>query len=130
MEKKRVSTGTVWEQEVGYSRAVRFGNRIEVSGTVAVDESGQVVREGNPAEQTRYILKKIEQILTKLNASLFDVIRTRIYVTDMANWEAVGYVHGEVFKEIRPATSLVEVSALIRPEYLVEIEVSAYVSGN
>jgi len=124
---KQISTGTPWEEIVGYSRAVRVGNQIEISGSVAVDESGQVVGRDDPEVQTRYILTRIAHILAELGAQLSDVIRTRIYVTDIANWEKVGRVHGEVFGEIKPVTSLVEVSALIGPEYLVEIEVTAVI---
>jgi enamine deaminase RidA (YjgF/YER057c/UK114 family) len=124
-ERHVISSGTRWEKEVGYSRAVRVGGIIEVAGTTAVDEQGQVVGLGNPYEQTRYILIKIEQSLVALGASIKDVIRTRIYVTDIQNWEAIGRAHGEVFRDIRPAATMIEVKALIQPELLVEIEVSA-----
>jgi len=127
MQKQRISTGTVWEEKVGYSRAIRIGNQIEISGTVAVNESNEVVGKRDAAAQAQYIFQKIEQILAELGATLADVIRTRMYVRDIANWEAVGRVHGDYFRSIKPATSLVEVSALIGPEYLVEVEVSALV---
>ena len=123
-----ISTGAKWEDHVGYSRAVRIGNQIEVSGSVAVRE-GLVVGENNPYEQTRCIIQIIEEVLTELGSGLEDVIRTRIYVTDISRWEEVGRAHGEFFSSIKPATSMVEVSALISPEYLVEIEATALVGG-
>jgi len=130
MSKSRVSTGTKWEGIVGYSRAIRLGNHIEISGTVAVDESGRVVGKGDPAAQAEYIFEKVEKVLGKLGASLYDVIRTRMYVMNIDDWEPVGRVHGEYFSEIKPATSMVEVSALIGPEYLVEVEVSALLNDS
>ncbi len=121
----QVSSGAPWESLVGYSRAVRVGNQIEVAGTTAVDEAGNVVGAGDPAEQTRVILRKIEQALIRAGASLADVVRTRIFVTDISQWEAIGRAHGEFFAQIKPAATMVEVSALISPELLVEIEATA-----
>ncbi len=127
MQRQRVSSGTAWEAQVGYSRVFRAGQTVEVSGTVAVDDTGRVVGKGDPCEQTKYVLSKIEQALGKVGAGLQDVIRTRMYVTDITSWEDIGRAHGEFFSKIRPATSMVEVQALIDPECLVEIEVSALV---
>ncbi|MFQ3584439.1 MAG: RidA family protein [Cyanobacteriota bacterium] len=124
-----VSTGTPWEKYVGYSRAIRVGSIVEVAGTVAADEQGQVVGCRDPYGQTRFILSKIERALKQVGAELTDVVRTRIYVTNMAYFEGVGRAHGEVFGEIRPASTMVQVSALASPEFWVEIEVSAIVSN-
>lgn len=124
-ERQNISSGTEWETLVGYSRAVRIGSVIEVAGTTAVDEQGQVVGPGDSAAQTRYILARIARALAQAGASLGDVIRTRIYVTDISQWEAIGRAHGEVFADIRPAATMVQVAALIRPELLVEIEATA-----
>ena len=120
-----VSSGTKWEDIVGYSRAVRIGNMIEVAGTTAVDENGQVVGSGNPAEQTKFILSKIEKALTSVGATLKDVVRTRMFVTNIADWETIGRMHGLYFKDIKPVATMVEVRSLISPELLVEIEVTA-----
>lgn len=125
MSRTHFASGAPWEGKVGYSRAVRMGHLIEVSGTVAIDESGQLVGAGDAYAQARYILGKIETALEGLEAGLTHVIRTRMYVTDIGNWEAVGQAHGEVFGQIRPATTMVEVSRLIHPEMLVEIEATA-----
>lgn len=127
MVRKNYSTDAKWESIIGYSRAVRIGNIIEVSGTVAIND-GQVIGLGDPYLQTKQILGLIQKSLQELNASLTDVIRTRIYVTDAAFWPEVGKAHFEFFKDIMPATSMVEVSALISNEYLVEIEASAVVA--
>jgi enamine deaminase RidA (YjgF/YER057c/UK114 family) len=120
-----ISSGAKWEDIVGYSRAVRIGNIIEVAGTTAVDENGQVVGIDDPAEQTKFILSKIEKALTSAGASLKDVVRTRMFVTNIADWESIGKVHGQYFKDIKPAATMVEVKSLISPELLVEIEVTA-----
>jgi enamine deaminase RidA (YjgF/YER057c/UK114 family) len=124
MKRQNITTGAPWEKKVGYSRAVRLGDTIEVSGTVAI-ENGKVVGKGDPYLQTKTILRIIEDVLKEAGALLSDVIRTRIYVTDISYWEEVARVHEEVFEDIMPATSMVEVSGLIAPEYLVEIEVTA-----
>ncbi|MBL7862638.1 MAG: RidA family protein [Cyclobacteriaceae bacterium] len=118
------STGAKWEDIVGYSRAVRIGNTLEVSGTVATD-GGAVVGKGDYYAQTRFILEKVDKVLQQAGFALKDVVRTRIFVTDISNWEEVGKAHGEFFNEIKPVTSMVEISALIDPDYLVEIEVTA-----
>lgn len=123
--RKNISTGAKWEDIVGYSRAVVMGNTIEVSGTVAVDGEGTLVGQGDFYEQTKFILQKVAGVLQQAGFSLADVVRTRIFVTDISKWEDVGRAHGEVFRSIKPATAMVEVSALISPDYLVEIEVSA-----
>jgi enamine deaminase RidA (YjgF/YER057c/UK114 family) len=130
MARKNISSGTPWEPIVGYSRAVRIDNHIWVAGTTASDAAGNVIAKGNAAEQTRYILKKIEAALRDAGASLADVVRTRVYVTNIAEWEAIGRVHGEFFGEIRPASAMVEVSKLIDPDHMVEIEIDAYLSAD
>ena len=123
-----VSSGAKWEDIVGYSRAVRIGNTIEVAGTTAVDENGEVVGLNDSYEQTKYVLTKIEKALTQAGASMKDVVRTRIFVTDISKWEEIGRAHGEIFREIKPAASMIEVKGLISPDLLVEIEVTAIVS--
>ena len=125
MHRERVSTGTKWEPIVGYSRALRAGNIIHVAGTTATDAQGELVGQGDPAAQTAQIIENIQSALQKLGAGLEDVVRTRIYVRDIDDWEAVGRVHGRYFGAIRPATTLVEVSRLVDPEMLVEIEAEA-----
>ncbi|MBC7922053.1 MAG: RidA family protein [Ferruginibacter sp.] len=128
MNRKNISSGTSWEGVVGYSRAVRVGNVVEVAGTTAV-EDGRVVGENDPYAQTRYILAKIEKSLAEAGATMRDVVRTRMFVTDIARWEEVGRAHGEFFRDIKPAATMVEVNALIDPALLVEIEVTAIVGG-
>ena len=124
-----VSSGTEFEATVGYSRAVRVGSLVFVSGTTASGPEGQALHPGEPGPQTRLILDRIDAALAKLGASLKDVVETRIYVRDIGQWEAVGRVHGEVFADIRPATTLVEVSQLIASDLLVEISATAVVDG-
>ncbi len=125
-ERIRISTGTHWENFVGYSRALRVGNLIEVSGTVAADQEGQVVGAGDPYAQTRFILSKIEKALIEAGGSLEAVVRTRLYVTNIAeHWEPIARAHGEVFGTLRPASTMVEIGALVDPEYLIEIEAQA-----
>jgi enamine deaminase RidA (YjgF/YER057c/UK114 family) len=127
--RQNISSGTPWETIVGYSRAVKIGNHIWVAGTTASDENGEVMFPENAGEQTRYILQKIERALAEAGSSLRDVVRTRLYVTNIADWQAIGRVHGEFFGDIRPASTMVEISKLVEPQHLVEIEVDAFVSG-
>jgi enamine deaminase RidA (YjgF/YER057c/UK114 family) len=127
--RKNFSTGAKWEDIVGYSRAVQVDNQLEVTGTVAVDENGKLVGKDNFYEQTRFILAKIARVVEEAGFSLNDVVRTRIFVTDIAKWEDVGRAHQEFFGSIKPATTMVQVSALISPEFLVEIEASLTKAG-
>lgn len=128
MKKKRlnISSDAKWEADVGYSRAVRVGNIIEVSGTAAV-RYGEIIGIGSPYEQAVFIIKKIEKALHEAGGKLNDIVRTRIYVTDISRWEEVGKAHGEFFREIKPATTIVEVKSFIDPTMLVEIEATAVV---
>ena len=121
------SSGAKWESIVGYSRAVKVGNTIEITGTVAVDENNELVGAGDAYAQTAYILKKIGAVLMTAGAEMKDVVRTRMFVTDISRWEEYGRAHGEVFAEIRPCTSMIEVKGLIAPEYLIEIEATAII---
>jgi enamine deaminase RidA (YjgF/YER057c/UK114 family) len=124
----KISSGAKWEDIVGYSRAVRVGNRILVSGTTSI-ENGKIIGEGDIYLQTKTILQKIEKALNEAGAKIEDVVRTRMYVTDISKWEDVGRAHGEFFKVIKPVTSMIEVSAFIDPKMLVEIEVEAVVDN-
>ena len=129
MNRTNYSSGAKWEDIVGYSRAVKAGNVIEVTGTVAVDENNNLVGGNDAYEQTKFILEKIELVLQKAGASLKDVVRTRMFVTDISRWEEYGKAHGEFFRDIKPCTTMVEVKALIAPEYLIEIEATAIISS-
>jgi enamine deaminase RidA (YjgF/YER057c/UK114 family) len=127
MDRRTVSSGTEWEPQVGYARAIRAGSQVHVSGTTATDEDGAVVAPGEPYAQTVRALEIIEDALGEAGATLEDVVRTRIYVTDIDDWDAVGEAHGEFFADVRPACSMVEVQRLIDPEHVVEIEAIAIV---
>src|ERR1700752_2574380 len=125
-----ISSGVKWEDIIGYSRAVKIGNVIEVAGTTALDESGKLVGADDPYEQTRYIIAKIEKALNSAGAALTDVVRTRIFTTDISRWEEIGKAHGEFFRDIKPASTMVEVRALINPSMLVEIEATVILQEN
>ncbi len=129
MTRQLVSSGTAYERIAGYSRALRLGNNVYVSGTTATDGADTVIGSGDSAAQTAFILKKIEAALHEAGAKLSDVVRTRVYLAPTADWEAVARVHGEVFGEIRPANTLLYVAALVGPDYLVEIEAEAIIAA-
>lgn len=125
MKRVNLSSGSKWEDIVAYSRAVKIGDTIEVSGTVSTDHSGEIVGEGDEYLQTKFILMKLENTLGQLGAKLENVVRTRIFCTNISNWEKIGKAHGEMFANIKPVTSMIEVSKLIDDKYLVEIEATA-----
>lgn len=127
MDRTNYSSGARWENIVGYSRAVKVGNTIEVTGTVAADENSNLVGGQDAYKQTIFIIQKIEDVLKKAGASLKDVVRTRMFVTDISRWEEYGKAHGEFFADIKPCTSMIEVKGLIAPEYLIEIEATAII---
>jgi enamine deaminase RidA (YjgF/YER057c/UK114 family) len=124
-QRLNISSGAKWEDIIGYSRAVKIGNVIEVAGTTALNESGEIVGINDAYQQTKFILAKIEKALASANATLSDVVRTRMFVTDINRWEEIGKAHGEYFREIKPASTIVQIQSLINPEMLVEIEATA-----
>jgi enamine deaminase RidA (YjgF/YER057c/UK114 family) len=127
-ERIRINTNAKWETQIGYSRAIKAGNIIEVSGTSAIDRD-KIVAPGDSYQQTRFIIQKIEKAINEAGGSLKDVVRTRIYVTNIKDWEAVGRAHGEFFKDIKPSTTMVAVKSLIDPNFVVEIEATAILTG-
>jgi enamine deaminase RidA (YjgF/YER057c/UK114 family) len=127
MTRRNIASGSPWEATVGYSRAVRVGNLVEVAGTTALDEHGNVVGADDPYRQAQFSLEKIGRALASAGARFEDVVRTRMYVTDIGRWEEVGRAHGEVFRDIRPASTLVQVQSLVRADLLVEIEATALI---
>lgn len=129
-DRQKISSGGPWEAVIGYSRAVRVGNTVFVAGTTAVGTDGIVVGKGDPYAQTIQALRTIERALEQAGATISDVVRTRMFVTDMSHWEEIGRAHGEFFRDVRPAATMVEVSRLIDPAMLVEIEADAVTSGD
>jgi enamine deaminase RidA (YjgF/YER057c/UK114 family) len=127
MSKQLISSGTTWEKKFGYSRAVKTGNFVFVAGTTAVDEAGDVIGGDDPYKQAIFVYQKIEKALAEAGASMKDIVRIRTFITDIKRWEEVAKAQGEIFENIRPAATLVEVSALVRPELLVEIEADALI---
>jgi len=127
MQRTNYSSGAKWEEIVGYSRAVKMGNIIEITGTVAVDDNDRVVGDNDAYQQTKFIIEKIEKVLLRAGGALKDIVRTRMFVTDISRWEEYGRAHGEFFKDIRPSTSMIEVKGLIAPDYLIEIEATAII---
>jgi len=129
LKRTNIGTGTPWEQVVGYSRAVRVGDVVHVSGTTASDEHGNVIGVGDVREQTDYILRKIERALQAAGANMRDVVRVRMFVLDIDQWEIIGRVHGEFFGAVRPVSTMVQVSRLVDPQHLIEIEVEAIIGA-
>jgi enamine deaminase RidA (YjgF/YER057c/UK114 family) len=129
MKRTNYSSGSKWEDIVGYSRAVKVGNVIEVTGTVASGDDGNVVGKDNAYEQTKFVYQKIEKVLKQAGAEMKDVVRVRMFVTDISQWQEYGRAHSEFFREIKPCNTMVEVSALIEPEYLIEIEATAIITN-
>ncbi len=123
-DRTNISSGAIWEDEVGYSRAVKIGRVVEVSGTSAIDRD-KIIAPNDPYQQTKFIIRKIERAINEAGGSLEDVIRTRIYVTNINDWSAIGKAHGEIFRNIKPATTMVEVKSLIDPNFVVELEATA-----
>lgn len=127
-DRTNISSSAIWEDQIGYSRAVKIGNVVEVSGTSAIDRD-KIIAPNDPYQQTKFIIRKIERAINEAGGSLEDVIRTRIYVTNIKNWSAIGKAHGEFFRNIKPATTMVEVKSLIDPNFVVELEATAILPG-